>query len=128
MRLKTYHAALKKSEENFVRDGYDREAIKRYKQKFESGQEKLLTVQEDTFMLVDGYHRGKPLEELEREKAKVEEIDIPDDEILTEFYRRNKDDGVSFSREERNRFIQKLYDEQGKTYEEIGEIVGLDPS
>jgi len=116
---------IKVDREFFLRFGYNRDAIDRYAELYESGSNKPIVVQKGTYKLVDGFHRYEALRLLGRDVVEVEELDIPDSEVRAEAFRRNRDHGVPLSKEERNKTIRELRFKDNKTQQEIAEIVGL---
>lgn len=109
----------------FIREGYNRDAIERYKDQYSAEQNDLppLLLQKDTNILIDGFHRLKALKELDQEFAQVEFLAT--DQPFVEAVQRNIEHGVPLSKYERNEIIKKLYLDQNLTKEQVGEIVGL---
>jgi site-specific DNA-methyltransferase (adenine-specific) len=112
-------------EKIWIRKNYNRDAIERYKEWYESGKTKPLIVQAGTLKLIDGFHRLQALKELGIKKVEVIEKNIPDNELRVEALKINLEHGIPLSKEERNETIKKLYLEDNLTQSEIAKIVGL---
>lgn len=84
-----------------------------------------LTVQKDTYTLIDGFHRYHALKKLEKEKVDVEILDIPDTELRAEAIRRNTKRGKRLTKRELYHSILDLRFRDEKSLKEIAEIVDL---
>jgi ParB-like chromosome segregation protein Spo0J len=109
----------------WIRKNYNKDAIERYKEWYESGKSKPLVVQAGTLKLIDGFHRLQALKELGIKKVEVIEKSIPDNLLRAEALKLNLEHGIPLTKEERNEIIKKLYVEDNLTQTEIAKIVGL---
>ena len=116
---------LKLNEGLFIRSSLNEDAVQRYVELFQSGKEKAIKIQRETFVVVDGWHRVEAAKRLNREKILADVLNIEDRELRTLAFRYNKGHGVPLSIEERNELINKLYFEDAKTQQQIADLMEL---
>jgi len=92
---------------------------------YRAGKEKAIKVQKGTNRVIDGFHRVEAAKRLELKKILAETLDVKDSDLRAEAYKHNRSHGVPISREERNKLIKDLYFEDGKTQQQIADLVGL---
>lgn len=116
----------------FLREGYNEDAIEEYKEKYRAGMTKPVLVQKSGRKLIDGFHRVRAKEELHEEDPKkfdeyidVEYEDISDDELRTRATEINLKHGVRLRSFEKDKIIGKLLTEDHKTQEEVAKIFSV---
>ncbi len=108
----------------FVREGLNADAVERYKELYQNGVElPPLTIQEETFLLLDGWHRRQALLEIGREFALVRLVRTDRPYLVA--FQLNETHGVPYSKSERNAAIIRMYNSENMTQAEIGQVVGL---
>lgn len=109
-----------------IRRGLDQDAILRYRELLrENGSCPALKVQKGSLRVIDGWHRLRAAKEEGVKEIGCEILDVPDSELRTLSYQFNRKHGVPISLEERNRTIEALHVKDGKTQEQIADIIGL---
>ena len=116
---------LKVREDLFIRFRLDEDAVQRYMELYRSGWEKAIKVQAGTNVVIDGFHRLEACKRLGLKKILVEPVEVDDKDLRALAYKYNRSHGVPLTREERNNLIVKLYFEDGKTQQQIAELMGL---
>jgi len=122
---KTIPISKLKNDDEYVIRPLNEDAINRYVDLFKAGKQKSIKIQKGTNLIVDGYHRVEAAKRLGLEKIKANVIDIPDNEIRSQAFKANKNHGVPLTREERDELIVKLYHKDGKTPQQIADIIEL---
>lgn len=110
-----------------IRQTLDPEAIKRYQELLRDNEGKCpaLKIQKETLRIIDGWHRLQAAKHENIEKIGCEIWDVPDSELRALAYKFNRKHGVPIPSIERNKTIVDLYIKDGKTQEQIAEIVNL---
>jgi len=109
-----------------IRRGLDQDAILRYRDLLrENSSCPALKVQKGSLRVIDGWHRLRAAKEEGIKELGCEVLDVPDSELRALSYQFNRKHGVPISLEERNRTIEALHIKDGKTQEQIAEIIGL---
>ena len=114
-----------KVDDIFVIRPLNEDAIQRYMELYQSGNEKAIIAQAKTQRVIDGFHRLAAAKRLKLDKVSVEFVDVEDHDIRALAYKYNKAHGVPISREERDKLIIDLRMKDGKTQTQIADIVGL---
>jgi len=110
----------------FLRKDYNKDALERYKEMFESEKSNPILVSDidGKYILVDGFHRVKASPDKNKFiEANIEKI--PEDELRSRAIQENLKHGVPLSKEERNEIVKKLYVNDSKTIKEISIIIKL---
>jgi len=113
---KTFHA----------RFGLNNDAIERYVEMYQSGQQKAIKIQSGSNRVIDGIHRLEAARIAGVDSILCDPLDVPDHLLRKTAYKLNDDHGVPLSKMERNKLIADLYFEDGMTQNQIAELVGLD--
>ena len=102
----------------------DVEAIERYKEAYELGEDlPPLIVQKEKKILIDGFHRFQAQWQLERAEVEVELLDIPEDQIYIEAVRRTVGHPLPPTKEDLDEQIFNLKVIHNLTFKRIGELV-----
>jgi len=107
------------------REGYNDDAIERYRQLYEDGTENPILIQKDSKLLIDGFHRIIAAREAKKDRVLAIELDVADHEIPLLQILANCRHGVPLSHTERDKAIIRSYVLGHYTQQEIAEITGL---
>lgn len=116
---------LRVREDLIIRSDLNEDAIQRYVELYRSGKEKAIRVQSRTNVVIDGFHRLEACRCLGLKEILVQYVDVEDIELRSLAYKFNRSHGVPLSREERDCLIVKLYFNDGKTQQQIADLIGL---
>jgi len=116
---------LKICRDLFIGFRLDEDEVQRYMELYRSGWEKAIRVQAGTNVVIEGFHRIEACKRLGLKKILVELVEVDDKDLRALAYKYNRPHGVPLTREERNNLIVKLYFEDGKTQQQIADLVGL---
>jgi len=125
MKIKINKITIRK--DLFLRNNYDRDAIERYKELYQSGKTKPILVSKinNEYILVDGFHRLKILTKLNEKFIDCKVENIPEDKLRERAIEENLKHGVKLSKDERNNCIKNLRIRDNKKEREIGKIFSL---
>ncbi|MFQ6116298.1 MAG: hypothetical protein ACE5NG_19750, partial [bacterium] len=104
------------------------DAINRYIEMYQQGKHKAIKIQKSTNKIIDGIHRYEAAKKAGVTETFAVILDVPDTALRMLAYQGNKGHGVPFSKAERDKLIENLYLQDGKTQQQIVDIVGLDQS
>jgi len=107
------------------REGYNDDAIERYRQLYEDGTESPILIQKDSKLLIDGFHRIIAAKEAKKDRILAIELDVSDHEIPLLQILANSKHGVPLSHTERDKAIIRSYVLGHYTQQEIAEMTGL---
>lgn len=108
-----------------IRSSLNEDAVQRYMDLYQSGKEKAIKVQAKTNIIIDGIHRYHAAKRLDLEKVLVDVVDVDDRALRALAYKYNRSHGVPLSKAERDKLIVKLYYQDGKTQQQIADLMGL---
>ncbi|MCL0102909.1 hypothetical protein M1N93_02980, partial [Dehalococcoidia bacterium] len=107
------------------REGYNDDAIERYRQLYEDGMENPVLIQKDSKSLIDGFHRIIAAKEAKKDRILAIELDVSDHEVPLLQILANCRHGVPLSHTERDKAIIRSYVLGHYTQQEIAEMTGL---
>jgi len=123
--------SIEVNQELFLRFGYNRDAIERYKTMYEEGKSKPIQVgikNGGKPVLIDGFHRITACNELGKTVIDAEIIESDGKNLVELAIQANINHGVPLTKDELYYQIGKLKYEQGYSQEQIGEVFGYGQS